>query len=135
RQVMGSAVVVGVGCAVGETAAVVLDQLSWRVTACMHTQRDDVAHRLRGAGCEVVHCDIAHGDPFEGKGFDAAIFTTHLELTLHALERGSNAAHTIAYSSNNVAIHPEAPSYLALAEAEQKLQQLVPSLAVIRPSM
>lgn len=132
---MGSALVVGAGGAVGEAAALALAQLGWRVTASMHQQRDDVAHRLRGAGCEVVHCDIAHGDPFEGKGFDAAIFTTHLELTLHALERGSNAAHTIAFSSNNVAIHPEAPSYRALAEAEQKLQQLVPSLAVIRPTM
>jgi NADH dehydrogenase len=131
-----SALVVGAGGAVGEAAAQALAALGWRVTASMRTQRPDAAERLRRSGANVVSHDVEEEGWPDGD-YDAAVFVTRLDLTVRALERaaGLSASRVVAFSSNNVAVHPEAEIYRRLAAAEEALRARCPGAAIVRPTM
>jgi len=134
---MARVFVVGVG-AVGEAAAHVLAADGCAVTALMHRRREDVAQRLAASGVRVVNGDIGDGVGWaeHGADADAWIFTTRLDFTATALARvPAIAPRLIAFSSNNVAVHPEATTYRALAAAEVQLQARISNLALIRPTM
>lgn len=132
------AIVFGAGGAVGEAAAHALIARGWRVTASLHAQREDVAARLRENGAVVRYDDLEAGGDWAtaAEGCDALVFATHLRLTNFALDRlGAPPNRVVAFSSNNVAIQPEAPAYAELAEAERSLRVRHPGAAIIRPTM
>jgi uncharacterized protein YbjT (DUF2867 family) len=64
------------------------------------------------------------------------VFTPYLPLTLSAiLASGCNTPRLVVFSSNNVAVTPEAPSYRAIAAAEAALMAHKTDAIVIRPTM
>lgn len=129
----------GAGGAVGEAAANALIAQGWRVTASLRTRREDAAARLAAQGAVVRHDDLEEsGDwPEAAAGCEALVFTTHLGLTNFALARIRPTANQriVAFSSNNVAIHPEAKSYAEIADAERSLRARYPGAAIIRPTL
>jgi uncharacterized protein YbjT (DUF2867 family) len=131
------ALVVGAGGAVGEAIVMALAERGWRVQASMRTRRDDAVHRLAAAGASSSFHDIATDDGWIplAEQSDALIFATHLELTVAALARAPPIERVVAFSSNNVAIHPEAETYRALAAAETALRARFPAAAIIRPTL
>lgn len=133
---MSRAFVVGAG-AVGEAIALRLRDDGWSVAALMHHRREDARQRLLTAGVDVVDGDIATGTAWAeaGAGADVWILTPRLDISAAALARLQTAPRLIVFSSNNVAVHPEAPSYRALAEAESHLRARFADLAIIRPTM
>lgn len=131
------ALVIGAGGAVGEAIVAALAARGWRVHASMRTRRDDVLRRLAASGASVSFHDITTDDGWAplAESSDALVFATHLELTVSALERLKRAERIVAFSSNNVAIHPDAPTYRALANAEHSLRARFPSATIIRPTL
>jgi len=130
--------VFGAGGAVGEAAAHALMAGGWHVTASLRTRRRGPAERLVQNGAAVRYDDL------EGPGgwsdaaatCEAIVFTTQLGLTNVALARMSVAKQRIvAFSSNNVAIQPDAQSYVDLAAAERSLRARHPGAAIIRPTL
>jgi uncharacterized protein YbjT (DUF2867 family) len=134
-----TAFVAGAGGAVGEAAVHALIATGWRVIASVRTPRTPALQRLQAAGARVVMQDLSC-DPHWHRAADGAgalVFTTHLTLTLRALESAHVGADTrvVAFSSNNIAVHPEAAAYRELAAAEHALQQRVANLTIIRPTL
>lgn len=131
-----TALVIGAGGAVGEAIAHELLAHGWRVAASMRTRREEAIARLRRAGAEIAFHDIARDASWTAQRYDAIVFATHLPLALAALENSDiGAAHVVAFSSNNVAIHPEAPAYRELARAEAALRTQMSDAAIVRPTM
>ncbi len=131
------ALVIGAGGAVGEAIVTVLAAHGWRVCAAMRTRRDEVVHRLAATGALISFHDIANDDawvPLADQS-DAVIFATHLELTVSALARARRIDRIVAFSSNNVAIHSESPTYRTLAAAEAALRARCANAAIIRPTL
>jgi uncharacterized protein YbjT (DUF2867 family) len=92
---------------------------------------------LRAAGANVSFDDLDLEGPWREavSTANAIIFATHLSLSMSVLRRVQTTARIVAFSSNNVAIHPEAKAYVELAEAEQVLTKLAPNAALIRPTL
>lgn len=132
------ALVAGAGGAVGEAAAQALLRGGWRVTASMHQQRDDVATRLAAAGAEIVRHHLPDDDAWldAAQACEALVLTPNLTITNAALAEASLAdKRVVVFSSNNVAADAQAPSYRALAEAEQALRARFARLAIVRPTL
>ncbi|MBS0386663.1 MAG: NmrA family NAD(P)-binding protein [Proteobacteria bacterium] len=135
---MPRAFVAGASGAVGESVVRHLLQSGWTVTASMHRRRPDVAARLRGAGAAIAMHDLDRDADWTASASDsdAWIFITRLERTMRALACAERLPpRIVAFSSNNVAVHPEAPAYRALAAAEAALRQRAPCAAILRPTM
>lgn len=133
-----AAIVFGAGGAVGEAAAHALIARGWRVTASLRTKREDAAQRLARNGAAIRYDDLEEpGDwPQAAAACDAIVFTTHLGLTSFALDRiAVTSQRIVVFSSNNIAIQPEAPSYVELATAERSLRARHPDAAIIRPTL
>lgn len=132
-----SVCVIGAGGAVGEAAASRLAAEGWRVRASMRTPRPDVAARLRQQGIEVAQHDLSRDSAWAAyaEPCEAVIFCTHLKLTVAALAATRLSARIVAFSSNNLAIHPEAAAYRELAAAEAALRARHPAAAIIRPTL
>lgn len=133
-----AAIVFGAGGAVGEAAAHALIARGWRVIASLRTKREDAARRLAESGATVRYDDLEEQGDWGAAAAqcDAILFTTHLTLTTFALDRIPVATQRIVvFSSNNVAIQPEAPSYVDLAAAERSLRARHPDAAIIRPTL
>lgn len=132
------AIVFGAGGAVGEATAHSLIARGWHVMASVHTRRDDAIARLTENGVIVSYDDLEKDGDWIGAaaGRDVIIFATHLTLTNAALERiGTGAKRVVAFSSNNVAVQPDAKAYSSLAAAEAALRARHPGAAIIRPTM
>lgn len=132
------AIVFGAGGAVGEAISRALLSRGWRVTASMYSERHEVAERLSRDGAEVRRDDLdVEGDWVAvAAASDALIFTTHLALTTYALRRITvTTQRIVAFSSNNVAIHPDSAFYAELADAERSLRARHPGSAIIRPTL
>lgn len=120
----------------GEATARALLAGGWWVSASMHTVREDVRERLAKAGARVLMQDVRRADWRDAaEACDALIFCTHLKLTMQAIGTSAPAPRIVAFSSNNVAIHPDAETYRALAEAENALRAVSPCAAIIRPTL
>jgi NADH dehydrogenase len=133
-----AAIVFGAGGAVGEATAHALIANGWRVTASLHTKREDAAERLAQSGAAIRYDDLEILDDWADVAAqcDAIVFTTKLSLTNFALDRICvQNQRVVAFSSNNIAIQPEAPSYIRLGEAERSLRTRYPDAAIIRPTL
>lgn len=131
------ALVIGAGGAVGEAIARSLAARGWRVTGSMRRKRDDVIARLAAHGVSPAFHDLAQDDwRAAAEGADALVFAPHLALTARALaDSGVRCERTLVFSSNNVAIHREAPVYRELAVAEEVLRAYDPRVIVLRPTL
>ncbi len=135
---MRKVIVFGAGGAVGEACAHALAAAGWRVVASIRTKREDVARRLQETCAEVRRDDLeGDGDWREAAAScDALVFTTMLNLTVFALRRMQiGAQRIVAFSSNNIAIQPEAPLYVELAGAERSLREQGLNAAILRPTL
>jgi nucleoside-diphosphate-sugar epimerase len=133
-----SALVVGAGGALGEATAQALAESGWRVTASMRRNYPEPSARLNALGIEVVRCDVivdAHWQEL-AQQHDVIAFTSHLAVSVAAFERvQAPFARVVAFSSNNIAIDPHAPTYCALAAAEARMCTLARDVALIRPTL
>ncbi|MBC7768859.1 MAG: NmrA family NAD(P)-binding protein [Phycisphaerales bacterium] len=132
------AFVAGAGGAVGEAAALALLSEGWRVTASMRRQREDIAARLQSAGAEVLLHDLPGDGAWAqaAEACDTLVFTPHLAITLAALGGAAfQEKRLVVFSSNNVAADAEAPSYRALADAEDQLRDRFANIAILRPTL
>ncbi len=133
-----SAIIFGAGGAVGEATAHALIARGWDVIASVHTKREDVVARLTETGATVRYDDLDTPGDWIGiaNGCDAIVFATHLRLTNFVLDRLAVAPRRIvAFSSNNIAIQPDAAAYAELAVAERSLRARHPGAAIIRPTL
>jgi uncharacterized protein YbjT (DUF2867 family) len=129
------ALVVGASGAIGEAAALMLIRVGWDVIATMR-RPDAQGALLRRAGARVVQLDLDAEAPAElAAGCDAAILTPILTLSARLALRLREATRVIAFSSNNVALTPEAPKYAPLVRAEAELRAALPRAAFIRPTL
>ncbi|MGD9967851.1 MAG: NAD(P)H-binding protein [Hyphomonadaceae bacterium] len=135
----GKAIVFGAGGAVGEAAAHALIAAGWRVVASMRRSRHDAAERLSQGGADVRRDDLKSeaGWTAAAQGCDAIVFTTHLRLANAALARMTihPGQRVVVFSSNNIAIQPEARLYVELAQAERDVRARHPNAAIIRPTL
>lgn len=132
-----SALVFGAGGPVGEAAAAALARAGWRVTASMRRRDQAAVMRLQALGAAVAFHELPRDTAWAraAEGCGAVVFTTHLEVTAAALEGMTFAGRVVAFSSNNVAADADAPSYRALAAAEQRVRARFPEAAIVRPTL
>jgi len=132
-----TAFVAGAGGAVGEATALALRRAGWRVVASMRTRRADAIARLEAAGARVVSHDLPgdNGWARDAAGCEALVFTTHLSITLAALDAAPSVRRIVVFSSNNVAADADAPSYRALAQVEAAVRARFAHAAIIRPTL
>jgi uncharacterized protein YbjT (DUF2867 family) len=129
------AIIVGAGGAVGESAAMHLRAAGWSVSAAMRRVHAEASARLRAAGAEIVQLDLEDDPRGRFDGADAVILTPILSLAVRAAPALANVPRVIAFSSNNVAIDPGAPTYVALAAAEAELRAVLPHAIILRPTL
>ena len=132
------ALVIGAGGPVGEAAASALARDGWAVTASMRQRRPDAEARLAALGVDLVFQDLPRDADWTraADGCDALVWTTHLQIAADALAQARLAcARLVAFSSNNVAADPDAPSYRALAGAEAAVRARFPGAAIVRPTL
>ena len=132
-----TAFVAGAGGAVGEAAALELARNGWRVVASMRTRRENVVARLEAAGARVVFHDLPGDGGWvrDAAGCEALVFTTHLSITLAALDAAPDVGRIVVFSSNNVAADADAPSYRELAQTEAAVRARFANAAIIRPTL
>ncbi|HVY86874.1 MAG TPA: hypothetical protein VG943_17205 [Caulobacterales bacterium] len=120
--------------AVGGAAALALRAAGWAVRA---TSRNPAPPRplLQEAGVEIVRFDLAYDDiaPLLD-GVSAAILIPPLTLSARVAP-ALQGRRVIAFSSNNVALDPNAPVYRALRDAETELRRHAPGAIVLRPTL
>jgi NADH dehydrogenase len=133
----GRAIVVGAGGAVGESAVLHLCAAGWRVAAAMRRAHAEASARLVAAGAEVAQLDLEGDARGRFDGADAVILTPILSLAVRVAPELARAGvrRVIAFSSNNVAIDPGAPTYVALAAAEAELRASIPHAIILRPTL
>lgn len=132
------AMVIGAGGAVGEAAVRALMASGWHVRASMRQHRADVAARLVACGADVNFETLPDEESWLGPATEteALVFITNLITTRAALERlPAPPRRLVVFSSNNVAVDVDAPSYRALAEAEASLRAQYQNIAIIRPTL
>jgi NADH dehydrogenase len=132
------ALVIGAGGPVGEATASALARLGWSVTASLRQRRPDAEARLADLGVEVAFHDLARDPAWVSlaEGCDALVWTTHLQIAAAALADATFACgRLVAFSSNNVAADPDAPSYRTLAGAEAAVRARFPGGAIVRPTL
>ncbi|MGD9981000.1 MAG: NmrA family NAD(P)-binding protein [Hyphomonadaceae bacterium] len=136
---MGKAIVFGGGGAVGEATAHALIAAGWQVVASMRTERADAIERLSQSGATLRRDDLETDTHWRAaaNGCDCVVFTTHLSLTAVALARMEIAPEqrVVVFSSNNVAIQPEAKLYVDMAEAERGIRASYAKSAILRPTL
>lgn len=136
-----AAFVAGAGGAVGEVITHSLLADGWRVVASMRSPRPEVRGRLQHAGAQVVTHDLTADRGWTRFLPDVSllVFSTHLRLTRDAFQAAnlqlSPDTRLVAFSSNNVAIHPHAQTYRDLASSEAWLHQRCSNLAIVRPTL
>ena len=130
--------VVGAGRPLGAGIALRLLEAGHGVTATRF-QRTDHDREMEAAGADLATLDLRDLDAVASlaAGHDAAVLVPILSLSGPAAKvlAGAGVERGVAFSSNNVAIAPEAPVYKALASAERELMNHAPGWALLRPTM
>jgi len=129
------ALVIGAG-AVGESTALHLRAAGVDVVATMRRNHHEAQVRLKAAGVETARFDL-EGDVLAPllAGVDAVVLTPALTLCVRLAPALRNVARVIAFSSNNVALDPGAPTYVKLAAAEAELRTQAPHAVILRPTL
>lgn len=129
--------IVGAGGAVGLEAARYAVQRGLSVTATYRTERPGVEEAIRECGARAVQADLRNPGvvkPLLDEA-DAAIFTPILSTSAPAAELLPEGRPAVFFSSNNVAIDPQADDYARLLEAEDVVRRAAPKARILRPTM
>lgn len=133
---MRRVLVAGAGGAVGSEIVRTLCAQQLDVIATYRTARSGLEVGLRRIGATPVQWDIA--DHERGRALlgdvDAAIFTPILTVS-ESVAALAPEKQLVFFSSNNVAIDPDAPVYEALHAAETRVRKISPAAVILRPTM
>ncbi len=128
--------VAGAGGAVGFEIVRALRADGCDVVATYRTRRDGVDARLSALGARAVRWDMA--DETRGRALLADVDGAVFVPILTASERAAALApdkRLVFFSSNNIAIDPQAPVYAALRAAEDRVRAVSPAATILRPTM
>jgi nucleoside-diphosphate-sugar epimerase len=138
----GPIVVVGAASPLGEAIALGLRATGRDVIATYRRPASIRLARLEAAGARIRECDLSAAAPDDAlahvlSGAAAAIFTPILTTSRRAIPalRAAGVDRALFFSSNNVAVDPEAPAYAALIEAEAELRRQAPDALLVRPTL
>lgn len=130
--------VVGAGRPLGAGITLRLLQAGHGVTAARF-RRTGHDRELEAAGASLATLDLRDLEAVTrlAAGHDGAVLVPILSLSGPAAKVLAEAgiARGVAFSSNNVAVAPDAPVYQALAAAERDLMEKAPGWAILRPTM
>jgi len=129
--------VVGAGSALGSEIVQVLRQRGHGVLASYRTPRRSVQDALIALGADLVRLELADAQGVADalSQVDAVIFTPILTASSRAAKLLSPAKPAIFFSSNNVAIDPQADVYARLLAAESAVRTAAPHASIVRPTM
>lgn len=129
--------VVGAGGALGQEIVRTLCAKGVAVQATYRTRREDVEKRLAAIGAEPVMLDLSDSERLERllADRDGAIFTPILTISKAAASALGEGRRAVFFSSNNVAVDPQADIYARLSQAEEEVLQAAPAATILRPTM
>lgn len=130
--------IIGAGGAVGlEAARYAAAARELEVTATYRTERDGVEEAIRNCGARAVRADLLNPGAIKSllNETDAAIFTPILSVSVLAAELLAAGQPAVFFSSNNVAIDPQAEDYARLLKAEEGVRKAAPDARILRPTM
>ncbi len=129
--------VVGAGGVLGREIVRILRVKGVDVVAAFRTRRAGLKEMLAGLGAKPLQLDIddiAATRQALGE-VDAAVFTPILTVSQSAAALLGEGQRAVFFSSNNVAIDPEAEVYGRLAKAEEAVLSAAPGAVILRPTM
>jgi nucleoside-diphosphate-sugar epimerase len=129
--------VVGAGGVLGREIVRILRAKGVDVVAAFRTRRAGLKQTLAGWGAKPLQLDIDDSDATrQALGeVDAAVFTPILTVSQSAAALLGAGQRAVFFSSNNVAIDPEAEVYARLAKAEEAVLKAAPGAVILRPTM
>lgn len=129
--------VVGAGGALGLEIVRALRGRGVRVQATCRSSRDGAGERLAALGADAAVLDLADLDMLEAllADNDAAIFTPILTVSKAAAQLLRDGRPAVFFSSNNVAVDPQAEVYAGLIDAEREVLNAAPAATILRPTM
>ena len=129
--------VVGAGGALGLEIVRRLRAEGRKVLASYRTVRTGTFEALAALGAEAVRLDLDDPETLSPAlaRCGAAVFTPILTVSVQAAARLDDAQAAVFFSSNNVAVDPQAPVYARLTEAEAQARRAAPHAVILRPTM
>lgn len=129
--------VVGAGGALGLEIVRRLRADGRDVLASYRTVRAGTVETLAALGAEAVRVDLDDPETLSPAlaRSSAAVFTPILTVSAQAAAHLNEACRAVFFSSNNVAVDPQAPVYARLIEAEAQVRRAAPQAAILRPTM
>ncbi len=129
--------VVGAGGVLGREIVRILRGQGIDVVAAYRTRRAGLKETLAGWGAKPLQLDITDASALRRalEQADAAIFTPILTLSQSAAPLLGENMRAVFFSSNNVAIDPDAEVYARLAGAEQAVLNAATGAVILRPTM
>ena len=128
--------VVGAGGAVGFEIARLLCERHIRVIATMRTYKSEKADSLAALGAEIKTLDLDDRESCRQlRGAAGAIMAPILTTSAQAADALLDVKRLVFFSSNNVAIDPDAPVYARLLKAEGDIKKCLPHAKILRPTM
>ena len=129
--------VAGAGGALGMEIVRALRANNVDVIATYRTERSQRLEQLGRLGARVEKLDIQNHEHTAAwlETVDAAVFTPILSVSAGAARHLRPDQPAVFFSSNNVAIDPEAPIYAALRQAEDTVRKAAPLATILRPTM
>ncbi len=132
-----SVLVVGAGGVLGREIVRMLRVQGVDVVAAFRTRRAGLKQTLAGWGAKPLQLDIDDSAATrQALGeVDAAVFTPILAVSQSAAALLGAGQRAVFFSSNNVAIDPDAEVYGRLAKAEEAVLSAAPGAVILRPTM
>lgn len=129
--------VAGAGSALGLAIVRELSARGANVIASYRTSGDGVVDGIKAAGGRPVRLDLQNLKDAQAilDETDAAIFTPVLTVSAQAAPLLRSDQPALFFSSNNVAIDPEAEVYAKLLESENRVRASAPQALILRPTM
>ena len=129
--------VVGAGSALGYEIVRILRAKGVAVKAAYRTKRQGLKERLDALGAGSAQLDLKDRAGLDNllQDSDAAIFTPILTIAQNAARALRDHQRAIFFSSNNVAVDPEAEVYARLRAAEGAVLKAAPAARILRPTM
>jgi len=132
-----SVLVVGAGGVLGREIVRILRSQGVDVVAAFRTRRAGLKQTLVGLGAKPLQLNIDDSDATRQAltEVDAAVFTPILTVSQSAAALLGEDKRAVFFSSNNVAIDPDADVYARLAKAEEAVLSAAPGAVILRPTM
>lgn len=129
--------VAGAGGALGLEMVRILRAEGYAVAGAYRTARKGAAEAIEAAGAWPVRLDLNAETAVQAAlaDVDAAIFTPILTVSAPAARFLRPGQRAVFFSSNNVAIDPQAEVYARLSAAEADVRAAAPQAAILRPTM